>query len=217
MKKLLYAVLAILILASGCASLNNRQKGTGVGATAGAVAGLLIGHSVAGVLFGAAVGGGAGYLIGSKMDKQAKEIKQNVPDATVERVGEGIGLTFNAALLFKINSSELSDTARSTLEKLAGVLVKYPDENILIEGYTDDTGSAEFNMKLSEQRAKAVASYLQTKGLPAEGFEVKWFGETEPKYPNDSEANRVKNRRVEMGLYANDKMKKEASQSSSKN
>jgi outer membrane protein OmpA-like peptidoglycan-associated protein len=217
MKKLLYAVLATLMIGSGCASLNNTQKGTGVGVAAGGVAGLLIGHSVAGVLIGSAVGGSAGYLIGSKMDKQAKEIKQNVPNATVERVGEGIGLTFNSGLLFKINSSVLSDTAHSTLDKLGDVLVKYPDENILIEGYTDDTGSADFNMKLSEQRANAVANYLQTKGIPASRLQVKWFGETQPKYPNDSEANREKNRRVEIGIYANDKMKSDAQQSSTKN
>ena len=117
-----------------------------------------------------------------------------------------------AALLFKINSSELSESANAELDKLAGIFTKYPDTNILVEGHTDDTGTDEFNMALSEKRAKSVAGFLQSKGLPVERFMIKWYGENQPKYPNDSEANRIKNRRVELAIYANDEMKKEAQQ-----
>ncbi len=118
------------------------------------------------------------------MDKQAKEIKAAIPDDEVNRVGEGNELTFNSALLFKINSSELSDSAKTELNKLADVFTKYPETNILVEGHTDDTGTDEFNMSLSEKRAKSVSGYLESKGLKPERFTIKWCGETQPKYPS---------------------------------
>ena len=210
---------SIIILAFafliGCKSLNNTQKGTGIGVAGGAAAGAAVGglhgkNSVIGALVGAAVGGTAGYLIGRNMDKQAQELKQAIPDATVERVGEGINLTFNSGLLFKINSADLSDDAKQELKKVGGILAKYEDTQILLEGHTDDTGSDDLNMKLSERRAKAVSSYLETENIPSSRLKTKWYGEAQPKYPNDSEANRVKNRRVELAIYANDDMKKDA-------
>ena len=214
MKKnsLIVLVLAFLI---GCKSLNNTQKGTGIGAAGGAAAGAAIGgihskNSVIGALIGAAVGGSAGYLIGRNMDKQAQELKQAIPNATVERVGEGINLTFNSGLLFKINSAELSDDAKQELKKVGGILAKYEDTQILLEGHTDDTGSDDFNMKLSERRAEAVSSYLESENVPSSRLKTKWYGESQPKFPNDSEENRVKNRRVELAIYANGDMKKDA-------
>ena len=205
-------VLAFLI---GCKSLNNTQKGTGVGVAGGAAAGAAIGsltgkNTAIGALIGAAVGGSAGYLIGRHMDKQAEELKQAIPDATVERVGEGINLTFNSGLLFKINSAELSEDAKQELKKMSGILTKYDDTQILLEGHTDDTGSDQLNMRLSEQRAEAVSSFLKSQNLPSSRLKTKWYGETQPKYPNDSEANREKNRRVELAIYADKDMKKDA-------
>ena len=206
------ALLALLL--SNCKSANNTQKGTAIGVAAGAGAGALIGgggkSSVFGALIGAAVGGGAGYLIGHHMDKQAKDIKQAVPDAQVERVGEGINMTFNSGLLFQINSSALSEAAKTNLEKVAGVFVKYPETNILIEGHTDDTGKPEYNMELSKKRAYSVSEYLQAKGVASNRMNVKWYGETQPKVPNTSEANRTANRRVEVAITANEQMKQEA-------
>src|SRR6478736_3814740 len=138
-KTFIYFMLAGLLI-SGCKSMNNTQKGTAVGASAGAVAGALIAkNSVVGALIGAAIGGSGGYLIGRNMDKQAKEIKQQIPDAQVERVGEGINVTFNSGLLFTINSSTLSDSAQINLNKVAKIFKKYPETNILVEGHTDDT------------------------------------------------------------------------------
>ena len=205
-------VLAFLI---GCKSLNNTQKGTGVGVAGGAAAGAAIGsltgkNTAIGALIGAAVGGSAGYLIGRHMDKQAEELKQAIPDATVERVGEGINLTFNSGLLFKINSAELSESAKQELKKMSGILTKYDDTQILLEGHTDDTGSDQLNMRLSEQRAEAVSSFLKSQNLPSSRLKTKWYGESQPKYPNDSEANREKNRRVELAIYADKDMKKDA-------
>ena len=209
-KTILYFTCAALIL-SGCKSMNNTQKGTAIGAGAGAAAGAIIGKGSAwGVLIGAAVGGSGGYLIGKNMDKQAKAIKQAVPNAQVERVGEGINVTFNSALLFKINKSDLSDSAKASLAKVAGVFTQYPETNLLVEGHTDDTGSDTYNMKLSEQRAESVKHYLVSQGVAGNRFTVKWYGEGQPKYPNDSEANRALNRRVELAVVANEEMKQDA-------
>jgi outer membrane protein OmpA-like peptidoglycan-associated protein len=166
--------------------------------------------SIWGILIGAAIGGTAGNLIGKKMDKQAKELKQAVPTAQVERVGEGINLTFESGLLFKINSSEISDSYKSDLSSVAEVFKKYPETNIVIEGHTDDTGTDEYNMTLSEKRAKSVQAFLFSKGVAENRMTAKWYGETQPKYPNDSEANRQKNRRVELAVFANDQMKEDA-------
>jgi outer membrane protein OmpA-like peptidoglycan-associated protein len=214
--KWIFIPATVAILLTSCKSANNTQKGTAIGAAAGATAGAIIGHggksSVFGALIGAAVGGGAGYLIGHHMDKQAKEIKQAVPDAQVERVGEGIEMTFNSGLLFMINSAALSEAAKTNLEKVAQVFVKYPETNLLIEGHTDDTGPADFNMELSKKRAYSVSEFLQSKGVSASRMDVKWYGETQPKFPNTSEDNRAKNRRVEVAITANDQMKQKAQQ-----
>jgi len=201
MTKIIIAITATLLLVSSCSTTNKQQKGTMIGAAGGAAVGAVIGKgSIWGILLGAAIGGAAGNLIGKKMDEQAKELKQAVPTAQVERVGEGINVTFESGLMFQINSSGSA----------AEVFVKYPETNIIIEGHTDDTGMDDYNMFLSEKRAMAVKTFLHSKGVAEERMSVKWYGESQPKYPNDSEANRQKNRRVELGVIANDKMKKQA-------
>jgi outer membrane protein OmpA-like peptidoglycan-associated protein len=211
-------MLVILVLSglifSSCKSLNNTQKATGIGVAAGGAAGAIIGgggkSSVIGALIGAAVGGGAGYLIGSNMDKQARAIKQAVPDAQVERVGEGINMTFNSGLLFKINSSDLSDSAKYNLDRIAAVFNDYPETIILVEGHTDNTGTVQYNINLSKQRAYGVSDYLISKGVARSRFDVKWYGQDQPKYPNDTDANRKLNRRVEVGVMANNELKQQA-------
>jgi len=211
MKKTILYITAASILFVGCKTMNKQQKGTAIGAGTGAAVGALVTKgSVWGILIGAAVGGTAGNLIGKKMDKQAKDLKQAVPTAQVERVGEGINLTFESGLVFAINSSEISDSYKSDLSSVAEVFNKYPDTNIVIEGHTDDTGTDEYNMTLSEKRAKSVQAFLASKGVTENRMTAKWYGETQPKYPNDSEANRQKNRRVELAVFANDKMKEDA-------
>src|SRR6478609_608231 len=211
MKKLFLITLSASIILSSCKSVNNTQKGTAVGATVGGVAGALIfKNTAAGAILGAAVGGTAGYAIGRHIDKQAKEIKQAVPDAQVERVGEGINMTFTSGLLFKINSSDLSDSAKINLQKVAVVFNKYPETIILVEGHTDNTGTVEYNVDLSKKRAYAVSDYLMAQGVAKSRFEIKWYGEDQPKYPNDTDANRKLNRRVEVAVIANDQLKKQA-------
>jgi outer membrane protein OmpA-like peptidoglycan-associated protein len=199
------------ILLNSCSSMNKQQKGTVIGTTGGAAVGALVTKgSIWGILVGAAIGGTAGNLIGKKMDAQAKELTQAVPTAQVARVGEGINMTFESALMFKINSSDISEAYKSDLSSAAEVFVKYPETNIIIEGHTDNSGSADLNMALSEQRAKAVSAYLISKGVAESRLTTKWYGETQPKYPNDTEQNRQKNRRVELGIIAADEMKEHA-------
>ncbi|HEX6192502.1 MAG TPA: OmpA family protein [Chitinophagaceae bacterium] len=211
MKTIILSFTAAAIILAGCSTWNKQQKGTAIGAGAGAAAGALITKgSIWGILAGAAIGGVAGNLIGKKMDAQAKELKQAVPTAQVERVGEGINLTFESGLMFKINSAEISESYKNDLNSAAEVFVKYPETNILIEGHTDDTGSDDLNMTLSEKRALAVKSYLASKGVADSRLTAKWYGESQPKYPNTSEENRQKNRRVELAVYANEEMKTKA-------
>ena len=211
MRKIIISLAALMILLAGCSTMNKQQKGTAVGAAGGAAIGAAVSKgNIWGILAGAAIGGVAGNLIGKKMDAQAKELTQAVPTAEVQRVGEGINMTFASGLMFKINSSDLSDEYKDDLASAAEVFVKYPETSIIIEGHTDDSGSDAFNLTLSEKRAKSVADFLNSKGIDKSRITQKGYGETQPKYANDSEENRQKNRRVEIGVIANEQMKQEA-------
>jgi len=206
MKKVVILVLSTTLFI-GCGALNKQQKGTIAGSAGGALIGAAVSKgSVWGILAGAAVGGIAGNLIGKKMDDQARDLNQAVPSAEVSRVGEGINMTFDTSLAFQLNSSVLSNSYKKDLAAAAQVFKSYPDTNILIEGHTDDSGAADYNMTLSEKRAKSVSNYFISQGIDASRLTTKWYGETQPKYANDN-TNRAKNRRVELGIYANDEMK----------
>ncbi|ANH83948.1 hypothetical protein A8C56_14225 [Niabella ginsenosidivorans] len=199
---------------AGCDSMNRTQKGavigTGGGAAMGAVIGKAAGNAGLGAIIGAAVGGTAGALIGKKMDKQAEEIKQEVPGAKVERVGEGITVEFNSAVLFGFDQSSITAQAQQTLNELIKILNKYPDTDLEIQGYTDNTGTAKYNQALSERRASSVANYLGSNGIALERMTTKGFGLNNPKYSNDTPEGRAQNRRVEFVISANDKMKADA-------
>lgn len=217
MKKInrgLIMILGAAILLSGCASMKKSTKGAAIGTAAGGAMGAVIGRASGntglGAIIGATVGGATGAVIGRKMDKQAEEIKKTVPDAKVERVGEGIVVEFNSNVLFAFDKSNLSGDSESTLNKLVTVLTKYPDTNIELQGHTDDKGSDKYNQSLSERRAKEVSRYLKDKGVTAQRVTVKGFGETIPKYDNSTESGRAQNRRVEFLISANEKMKAEA-------
>jgi outer membrane protein OmpA-like peptidoglycan-associated protein len=201
---------------------NNTQKGAGIGAGAGALIGAIIGNNTkigtaGGALIGAAVGGGTGALIGNKMDKQAREIDQALPGADVERVGEGIRLVLNEnAVRFDTGKATLTSTAKGNLDKLVPVFKEYADTNIEIYGYTDITGSPEFNLTLSQKRAESVKNYLSSKGLASSRFKTTGKGIADPIATNETADGRTQNRRVEFAILANDKMvedaKKEAGQ-----
>jgi outer membrane protein OmpA-like peptidoglycan-associated protein len=215
MKKLLVVlvVVAFLVFVFGC-SASRTQKGGAIGAAAGGVAGAVIGkqagNTILGAIIGAAVGGAAGAYIGHYMDKQAAEIEQDLQGATVERVGEGIKITFNSGLLFDVNKATLRDASKAELSKLAQILNKYPDTNILVEGHTDNTGSEEYNLELSRQRAQSVENYLASLNVNPTRFTIMGYGESQPIATNETAEGRQQNRRVDLAIMANDKLKKQA-------
>ena len=201
------AVLAGASLAlGGCASLNNKEKAGIIGATGGAIAGGAIGKAngstAKGAILGAVVGGAAGMIIGHQMDKQAAELKQNIPGAIVERVGEGIQVTFASGLLFDFDSDIVRSEARTNLRNLAASLDKYPGSELLIVGHTDSVGTDAYNLALSQRRAEAAAAYLAAQGVDRARLSSRGLGEGEPVAPNDSDAGRSRNRRVEVAIYA---------------
>jgi outer membrane protein OmpA-like peptidoglycan-associated protein len=202
--------LALLLTGmSGCSSLSKEQKGAIIGAAAGGAAGAAVGSATGstarGAIIGAVVGGVAGAIIGHKMDQQAKELEQNIPGAIVERVGEGIQITFESGLLFEFDSDAVRGDARRNLNALADNLEKYDETKLLIVGHTDAIGSDSYNLDLSDRRAEAAARYLRDQGV-SRRIEVAGRGEREPVASNDSEAGRGRNRRVEVAIYASDEM-----------
>ncbi|WP_022822362.1 OmpA family protein [Hymenobacter norwichensis] len=183
------------------------------GAAAGGVLGRVIGgknSTAKGAIIGAAVGGAGGALIGRRMDKQAAELKKEMAGAKVERVGEGIKITFDSGLLFAKNSSALTSAAQQNIKELAQTLIKYGDTNVIVEGHTDNTGTDAINDPLSQRRAQAVANYTQQQGVDASRFTVSGYGSKQPIADNSTEAGRVANRRVEVAIFANEKLKKAA-------
>ena len=207
-------MLAMLVASSGCASLNKKERGAIIGAGTGAVVGGVVGRAngstAKGAILGAAVGGTAGAVIGHQMDQQAKEIRQNIPGAVVERVGEGLQVTFESGLLFDYDSDVIRGAARENLSTLAASLEKYPNTDLMIVGHTDATGPDSYNMSLSERRAAAAASYLASQGVARARLRSTGRGEAEPVAANDTDANRQKNRRVEVAIYANQQLKTQA-------
>ena len=197
---------------------NNQQKGTVIGTAAGAVIGGVLGNNIGkgknapvGAVLGGIVGGVAGNVIGRNMDKQAKEIKETLPGAEVERVGEGIKVTMKENMVnFGFDSSNLTSAAMANLDKLAEILINNPDTNINIYGHTDSKGSDEYNLSLSDRRAAAVKSYLASKGIASSRMIPMGVGEKEPIATNDTDAGRAQNRRVEFAITANEEMIKDA-------
>jgi outer membrane protein OmpA-like peptidoglycan-associated protein len=212
-KALSIILIASLCLAGlSCASMNKSQKGAVIGGAGGAVVGGIIGklagNTIVGALIGAAIGGAAGAFIGNYMDKQAAEIQRDLEGARVERIGEGIKITFNSGLLFDLDKSELREQSKQNLSNLGKILNKYEDTNILIEGHTDSTGTEEYNMKLSKERSESVASYMGQIQVKSTRFTVVGYGEMQPIATNDTTDGRQLNRRVEVAIMANEKLKK---------
>ncbi len=201
--------LGIALSAGACASLSNKEKGAGIGAAAGAAIGGVIGHNngstARGAILGAVVGGAAGAIIGHQMDQQAKELEVAIPGATVERVGEGIEVTFASGLLFDFDSDVVLPSAAENLTKLAASLVKYPNTELLIVGHTDSVGSDSYNQALSARRASNAAIYLASRDVARARMHEAGRGESEPVASNDTESGRALNRRIEVAIYANDK------------
>src|SRR5690606_10908143 len=212
-----------LISFTSCKSVDNaniKQKGAVIGATGGALLGAIIGNNVGkggngalGAVIGGVVGGGAGVIIGDRMDKQAQKIEQEIPGAQVERVDDGIVVTFdeNSGVYFDTAKYNVNAASQTTLDKLANVLREYPDTNVLVVGHTDSVGADEMNMTLSKNRAQAVTNYfVQNNNLSTGRFTTNWYGETAPVADNSTAEGRAKNRRVNLAIVPNEKMKQEA-------
>lgn len=201
------------VIGTSCQS-SRTAKGGAIGAAAGGVIGGVIGNksdnTAKGAILGAAIGGTAGALVGYYMDKQAEELEQDLEGAQVERIGEGIKITFDSGILFDVDSYTLQAASRENITELAEILQKYEDTEILIEGHTDHTGSDEYNQSLSEYRASAVQSYLDAKGVQVSRMKTIGYGENQPVSSNETASGRQDNRRVEVAIYANEKLRKAA-------
>lgn len=171
----------------------------------GGVIGRQSGNTALGAIIGATVGGATGAIIGNHMDKQAAELRDDLAGATVERVGEGIKITFNSGLMFDFDSYNLTSGTQENLKALANTLNKYDDTDILIEGHTDKTGTDSYNLTLSQERSEAVKSFLKVNNVDGTRITTKGYGE-EQLISDDDEVNR----RVEVAIYANKKMKRAA-------
>jgi outer membrane protein OmpA-like peptidoglycan-associated protein len=209
--------------------MNNTVKGTAIGAgggaAIGAVIGAIAGNAGIGAAIGTAVGAGTGAIIGHKMDKAKKEAEA-IENAQVEEVTDANGLeavkmTFDSGILFKTGKSDLTSASKSSLQQLAGVLKNNPDCDVAIQGYTDNQGwknstaeqSAQKNQELSLDRASAVSEYLLKLAVPATQIKsVEGFGEANPVASNATKAGQEQNRRVEVYMYASQKMIQEAQQ-----
>src|SRR5688572_33171784 len=202
-------LVAVTLMSTSCASMSNKEKGAVIGAAAGGAAGGVIGNNTGstarGAIIGAVVGGTAGAVIGHQMDQQAKELKLEIPGAIVERVGEGIQVTFASGLLYDFDSDVIRMEAGQNLQTLASSLKKYPNTQLLIVGHTDALGTTAYNQDLSARRASSASRYLTVQGLGATRIQTSGKGELEPLAVNGTEAGRQLNRRIEVAIFAGDK------------
>jgi len=214
MRKAYFLALMILmsIFIHPACNTSNRTKGAIIGATAGAATGAIVGkkNKAVAIILGAAIGGVAGGLIGEYMDRQAAKIDEELENAKVERVGEGILITFDSGILFDFDSYALKPTTRENLEELAPTLIKYDDTNVLVLGHTDSTGPTAYNETLSEKRANSVDNFLVSRGIAGTRLTSEGYGETDPVASNETEEGRQLNRRVEVVVVANNELKRAA-------
>lgn len=201
-------VLSLSLLFSGCTEWSKTAKGGviggGAGAAAGAVIGKTLGNTAAGALAGAAVGGTVGAIIGRQMDKKAAELEENLEGAEIQRVEEGIAVSFDSGLLFDFDSAKLRPEAMKNLAQLAEIMGGDDNTELLIVGHTDSVGDEKYNQNLSERRAAMAATFMGTQGIARSRIEVEGRGETEPIADNDTEAGRQENRRIEVAIYASE-------------
>jgi outer membrane protein OmpA-like peptidoglycan-associated protein len=199
---------------SGCSSLSRTERGAIIGAATGAAVGGVVGKyagsTAKGAIVGAVVGGAAGAVIGREMDQKAERMAQDLENAKVERVGEGILVTFDSGILFDFDSSTLRPVARNNLNELSTTLGDMSDDvELLVAGHTDSVGTDDYNFSLSERRAQSAADHLMTRGIPPARINITGLGESEPVATNDTAEGRQLNRRVEIAIYASEQYQDE--------
>jgi outer membrane protein OmpA-like peptidoglycan-associated protein len=214
MKKSVGVMLVMLLILGSISCATSTQTGTLVGATAGGVVGGVVGkkagNTAVGAILGAVIGGAAGAFIGHYMDQQAAEMRKDISGAKIERVGEGIKITFDSGLLFDTGKATLKPASMENLQKLAVILKKYKDTDILLEGHTDSDGSEEYNLNLSRSRAQSVSNYLVSLDVNPTRFTIMGYGEQQPIATNETAEGKALNRRVEVAIFANNQLKKVA-------
>ncbi len=209
-RPLIWAGTLLAMTVAGCQSMSRTQRGGAIGAAAGGVLGGIIDDNTArGAIIGAVIGGTAGAVIGREMDQQAEELEASLPNAQVERIGEGIRVTFDSGILFAFDSSELQAAAQQNLRDLGESLTEFSNTEVLIVGHTDSTGSDSYNQGLSERRADSAAAYLRQQGIPRDRIAAEGRGESEPVASNDDEVGQQLNRRVEVAIFASEEYREE--------
>jgi outer membrane protein OmpA-like peptidoglycan-associated protein len=207
MKKVLLMTAIVTGLTACAADDPNRNAKTG--AAVGAVAGAILGHSIendkGGVLIGAAVGAVAGAGVGTYMDSQRQEMEKELAEEQARHEleiqkleNETLKIDISSEVSFDFDSAALKPAFMPTLNKVAGILERYPKTVIHVVGHTDSVGSESYNMQLSERRANAVADYFASQGILAGRLNAIGRGESEPRASNETEAGRQLNRRVEL-------------------
>lgn len=211
-------LVAVGLLAAGCSSLSNTEKGaaigTGAGAAAGAAVGKAAGGTAEGAIIGAAIGGTAGAIIGQRMDKKAEELDEELDNAEIERVGEGIKVTFDSGLLFDFDSAALRPAAERDLAEFANSMEEFDGTKILIVGHTDSKGSESYNQELSERRSASASNYLKRQGVAPSRLSMAGRGESEPVASNETPEGRQQNRRVEVAIYASEEYRERVQEQS---
>jgi len=206
MKHAFVFLVAMLFLAAGCATDTRTKKGAVIGGALGTAVGAGVGYAVGGKK-GAAIGAGSGLVVGGLtgaaigryMDNQERDLREALASAeaaSIQREQDVLAVTFTSDVLFDHDSSVLKSGAYDELDRVAQVLVRYPQTTIRIEGHTDGTGPEDYNLKLSDRRAQAVKSALTAKGVDPARLQTIGFGESKPVADNNIEAGRQMNRRV---------------------
>jgi outer membrane protein OmpA-like peptidoglycan-associated protein len=197
------ALVALVLACTTGKAAQGARRAASTGGVATAGIGTSTGRTVRGAIIGATFGGVAGQVIGHRMDNQAQELAFDLPQATVQRIGEGIAVTFPAGLLFGFGSDHLRSAASDDLRELAASLKKYPNTRMLIVGHTDSDGSARYNRILSNRRALSTANFITGEGVDRARISTVGRGANEPIATNDSDDGRRQNRRVEIAIYTN--------------
>jgi len=215
-RTVLAALVTATLLLGACSNFGNTKKGavigTGAGAAGGAAIGKAAGGTAEGAIIGAVVGGAAGAIIGNRMDSKAEELDKELENAEVERVGEGIKVTFDSGILFEFDSAEIQGQAEENLTEFASTMDEFKGSNILIVGHTDAKGTADYNQGLSERRAQSAGTFLMRQGISGDRIQTVGKGETEPVASNETAEGRQENRRVEVAIYASEEYREEVQQ-----
>jgi outer membrane protein OmpA-like peptidoglycan-associated protein len=183
---------------TGEQQLSKAGAGAGLGAASGAIIGGLIGHNATGALIGAGVGGVTGAIIGGSLDKQDAELRQRLEGTGVRVIKEGnsIQLSMASDVTFATDSADIRSAFYPALSSVAIVLNKYNNTNIVVSGFTDNTGTADYNQRLSEERARSVGNFLMSQGVNPDRVFTRGFGMRHPIASNATPAGRSLNRRV---------------------